>query len=416
MEAEDKQIIDESNYTQQTIALQMVVNDDVELINKQNLLTIIRTSAFEPIPRIETQLVDFGQLLTSSPLTDQDIFKIKVGTTKDTDDIIDAKFRIQGIGVEPSNGYTQSNHISFVGLIEAGEMFYTINNKAYKNMNSKDVFSEVARRNNLKFICDIETSDKMTWYQINQNDYEFLNHVSARAKSSGGRLVWFVNLKNELVLTNFDKVLKTNEIKFKTKFTKDLNIVKGDEDIVEEESDKILISSYSIKNLSGFLNNSGGYKTQYSFFDNENENYVDIDVTTDLAENNLRASDYKNNVTRFEYFGNKTPNTYISFEESVSKNISSFLNLFKFCIELKFVLNVQPEEIKDKLDINLFDKIFLDFVNISHQPDLIYSGQYIIGAVTYTIKRTSKIEVKLLLFRGGNNYNANTNTDFILRL
>jgi len=232
----------------------------------------------------------------------------------------------------------------------------------------------------------------MTWLQLNQSNYDFINHVMERSYKANDTIFCYCDINKNLNMTS----LKTEINKTPLNARYDIkNYTKDRFDNTEDEN-TIWFNSYDYTNISGYNNKKNNYGVSYSYYDLEKENIDSITQDTSLlAEKTLKSSDYVGNIVK-DFNMVLQNNVYSDFSKAIVQNKYLKTNFFSFSISI----NINPLS-----QVKLFDVLNVLIPSmpnyVEQEINDIYSGKYIVGANVYSVGRNNIFQKQLVLFRDG---------------
>jgi len=141
---------------------------------------IMREWIFDPVPRLEIELVDNGRFTDQYPLEDNDTIHIELNNIRNRDPVIDADFTLQDFEIS-NDGEKDFSMIKLTALFKTTDMFHPIHNRSFSQKNSKEVFEQISGEVGIDFAPSVDPQDSMTWLQINENNFQFIKHVLDRS-------------------------------------------------------------------------------------------------------------------------------------------------------------------------------------------------------------------------------------------
>lgn len=355
--------------------------DDHPLIPKNIKYCVIREWIFDILPRIEIAINDDGYLTEVFPIKDNSVLFIEIGVNPDDENIFGCEFNIVNKVIDEVNA-NKSTVITLTGVLKTNFCFFPIKNRSFKNMNSQQVLSLISKELGLKFNKNINlnTSDVMTWLQVNISNFDFIKHVLKRSYSNEDVLFCYADVNNQLNYTSLK-----SEIKKETKIAK-YSLENYTKYSFADENDlkTIWYKSFNIANYTNDFNRQFGYGMKGSYYDLQNNKNVVVD---------------KN------YF----PLTEMSFNDNngqvVNKNVFPILNnvysdYFKAMMQNKYYKNVFGISMQLSVNalnkINLFDIIDLQIESLlNDEKDEVQSGEYIVAGITHQLTNVYKKEISI---------------------
>tara|TARA_R110001592_G_scaffold177358_2_gene417653 strand:+ start:10002 stop:11213 length:1212 start_codon:yes stop_codon:yes gene_type:complete len=349
---------------------------------------LIKESVYSFVPRIEFSFMDDGFFTLYNPVLEGQIIDVVIALNKESDNIVKQTFSILSSSVMQASAVDGPQIISVLGVLNRPSLI----NKSYNNSYAKQTFSEVlesiASYNNLALVSRIKSSDKMTWYQLNQTDNEFVNDSIYRSYISDDDVPFcYINRDANLIYTS---------LKTESKKRSDL-IFRKDNDKALSKADDVGLdryyTSFTYADKSGFINSlQGGYGTRMSYYDGNKLVTEDIksapfsELTKFKNKLNVNYDKFTNQTMKFGQLNN----VYDSYFKSLVTNDLVRKSLFATTV----VLNVKPNTYQ------LFDKINIE---IEKGNNLVQSqsGDYLIGSILHNIGSNGRYNQMLVCFRDG---------------
>jgi len=371
--------------------------------NPLNIISItIKEWVFEILPKVELVLKYDPSIFEQYTIEDNDTFSIHLANSPKNPNMFKIDCMVHDYKISVI-GDDRAKAIQITGILKCKNMF-TLQNKCYSKKNSYQVFQEIAGDVGLSInkSQNVNQLDKMTWYQLNQNNYDFIKHVMKRAYIHDDALFFYANHKGEFVYTSLNTEVNKKDGKI-AKFS-----IENFENWNPEEKDKtIWYNSYEIINLQGIFNkesNYGGVIEYYDLIDKKEASYSNFNKMTELS---FIDKDYYNKPVFGIYGGiyNSTTMYGEKYFESYVRNYFLRNNLLGFSLELN---------INSVIDVNLFDKVKLEMNSqITKSFDRIYSGEYLITGIAYFISMNGIFQKRIYLSRNG--FNKPDQQTFIAR-
>ncbi len=350
----------------------------------ENVLTLL--------PRFDMVITDKGSFIEGFPFTDKMYFYISLSHILDEDPVIDGNFRISSFAVASDSHENQVQTFKVTGYLDADNMFKQYIRTCYTG-SSDSVIGNVVESCGLTFDNRTTGVENNKWYQ-NGNNYQFLTHVADRSFVDGDGVFVYGDTNSNIVYTSFNTEA-SKEAKYTAKYSK--------QDVersvrFEDDEDVLFYDSYNIINNSDMYNNYVVYGGQYSYYDLEKYVYTDIKLDSKMTD--------------FYNFNEKFKNEYGVFSKSVGllPDEKIFDTIYKGLIQNAFYkysmwtiniwMNVNAltnVELFDKIDVDLPSTVLRDAVNDT------YSGEYLVGSVTYNITRNAPVQKSVILCRYGMN-------------
>jgi hypothetical protein len=367
------------------------IDIDGHKIIPQNVIScVIREWIFEILPRFEMTLYDDGYLSEVFPILDDSIMTISIGVTPDDENINTMEFDI----IDKSFDNIESNNsqiVSLTGVLKTNNCFFPIKNKSYKNKSSLEVLSLIGKEIGLTVVegLGLHTTDMMTWYQIDQTNYQFIRHVLSKSYIPNDILFCYADVNNNFNLNGFKQVIEADSIPARYNTT-NFTTYTLESDL---ERNTIWYNSFNVVNYTNTFNKLYGYGYGGSFYNFSNtqqiskkENYFPF------TENSFNLK--PGNIVRKEEFPIFSKNTYQDYFKSKLQN-AYMKNLFNFSVLL---------DINAMINVKLLDKVDLVLESlIGYEKDEVNSGEYIVGGIIHTFGNSSLYKKQISLHRNGYN-------------
>jgi len=365
--------------------------DDNELIPKNIVSCSIREWVFDFLPRIELQIQDDGALTEAFPIKDDSVLSIVLGVDPDDENMIEADFDIVDKTIDVIAGNKQTL-ISLSGLLKTNNFFWPIKSRSFSNKTSVDVVQTIANEIGLKFVKgdNLNTSDLMSWLQLNINDYDFLRHILQRLYVPNSTGFIYGTVQNELIMTSLKNEIEKGQsiqAKYSVKNFTNYKIID------EQDKNTIWYKDYNFVNYTNQMNRLAAYGLQgnyYNFVGNQTVNISDNSTT--LSESSYKAHSGEN--VRNDMFGILN-NVYDEYFQARLQN--EFWKKSFFGISVLVGINpVYP--------VRLFDKIEFNVESLtSEERNEVQSGEYLVAGITHNVAKKSNYRKIISLHRNGDN-------------
>jgi hypothetical protein len=179
--------------------------------NPLNIISITtREYVFERLPKIELVLKYDHTIFENAPIEDNDIFSVTIAKSTADPNPITMDFMVHDWKMNVL-GDDRANVIQITGIFKCKNMFQ-LQTKSYHKKTSKDVCIDVAMNCGLNLvigsetakISDIYPNDSMTWYQLNQSNYDFLKHVLKRSYVHDDCVMLYGDHNGDLIYTTIN--------------------------------------------------------------------------------------------------------------------------------------------------------------------------------------------------------------------
>lgn len=370
---------------------------DAEVIPENIISLTIREWALDVVPRLYCILNDDGMLTEIFNISDGEKITLLLGKHPEDENTIKLDFTLQDfkMNLVSDNKYSI---VSFTGILDISKLYFPIKNRSFANKNSKEVLRQIAEECNLTFKSpyNFKTNDRMTWYQINIPNWQFINYVKKRAFKEDDMILSYIDINKKLYLTSLKTEINKQEEKIAiydqenyTKFS------------FEDETDKntIWYNYYDYVNISGKYNKINNYKTEYNYYDLSDN--VESSIKSNLASfTNLTFKNKSNlnNTVKHTYCG-IINNEYDNYAKAMIQNEYYKQNFFAFAMAL---------------NINSLSKVYLlDKINVIIPAMPTYggeleindrlSGYYLVVGQVYNIGKNKTFNKQIILSRDGEN-------------
>lgn len=377
-----------------------------ELFANNIALISIKEWIFDIAPRLDLQIIDNGIFFDKFPLEENDIIEVQLALTKEQEEPVRAKFRLQNYSVtNTSQGEMFGSIIAISAILDMDEMFFPIRTRSFKSLNSSEVIKKIASETKLETDLRINPIDTMTWLQLDMTNAHMLRHVVERSYLRNDDANFcYGTIDGKLTFTSLKKEL-TKKAKYDASFDprnaieSTSNEETKDRRLNERKTrDPIYYNNYSFSSNAGVINQEIGYGATLSYYDVNSEETQYITMKSDYFPLTTNSFKTKSNigkiVTQIEK-GIKTLNTHDNWMRSEVQ--------YKY-IQQQFFTSYLMLRIKPITNLKLFDKIF---VNIPQQDAMyinnVHSGEYIVAGITHQASSTGLYTMTLILCRNGMN-------------
>lgn len=353
-----------------------------------NYLTV-REYIYDLIPRVEIQFHDNGLFVEMNPILEGQEIKIVAKLNAESNDIINQSFEVIGSSHQPTNPErTDLYTITVTAAYKASSLMGPLQNRYYSKKTFSDVIKDVGIINRLITDIRIQTKDKMTWYQPNQNYLNFIKDSLFRSNPGEDDAPFcYIGRNGKLVLTSLRTELKQNT---------GIIVLNDPRKALRPVTDKDgrYYYTHSYSDYSGFINKNISYGIKYTYNDGSKIQRKEI---TDYEPTKLSSFKNKNKNMSGEPVHHKNygflNNVYDQYFDSIVSNElirTSFLSS-------PLTINVQPDDYK------LFQRINIQ-IRSQNIPNTIvqsYSGSYMIGGIIHNMSKKATYDMVLVLFRDG---------------
>jgi len=362
------------------------------IINPENVLSLtISESVLGILPKFEMVITDKGTFIENYPIVDKTTMYITLDNVVDDTPIINAEFIISTFFVTSDVYQNQYVQLNIAGYFASRDMLSPFHRQAYKG-SSDDVLRNMSTEVNMVFDGRVRGVEDNIWYQSG-NNFQFINHVADRAFVDDDGVFVYGDVNGNLIYTSYKTELSKNR-----KFVGTYDRLKVEQNILlESESNIMYYDGYNILNATEMYNNVAVYGGQYSYYNMTNYIYN----TTSL---NSKSTDYYNQ--NKEYAGRGA----FSIGVGLLPDESFFETIYKGKIQNAFYKyamfsNTIMLNVNNCTKARLFDKVELNLLSTLTRNDIsdTYSGEYLIGGITYNITRDRPLEKQVMLCRYGMN-------------
>lgn len=367
----------------------------VELLPQNIEVAHIRESFFDLTPSIDLIFKDNGLFTERYILEEGDEIKIDLSKSDKTQSIVSMTFELLSYNISNSDGdKIRISEVSVVGIVKSNSLFHPVKSRSFKNKSSVEVLKQVASENGFSVNSKINSSDSMTWLQVNQNDFEFIRDTVNRSFRPSDMPICVIDRNSRFLITSLQtEAKKTTSIKC---FFDPVKALSNEPDTSQKK--RLFFNDFEVFNIAGYSNRQGGYGIEYSTF-----NFTKFQSKT-INQDKIFLSKYNDkkvtstkevSVSKGNFILN-TKNVHQNYYEALVQN--EFLSRDFFKVSL--VIHINPSE-----DVNLFDIVDVVFPSFTEEDAVNepLSGKYIVGAVTHQISKTGIYRVALSLIRSGFN-------------
>ena len=359
------------------------------------------------IPRLELKIADDGTFSeVSIPHEGQEI-NIHIGRTPSDENPITIDFTI----VDTAIGFASPvNEITISALLKIDNLF-NIKSKSYKKSLSTDVLKDITSNMSVKFNKNVTCKDKMTWLQLNINNFEMIKLVTNKS--------YITN--DDILLTYFDTDYSLNAKSLKNLLNKPPKWeLRQDTELatimsVEEQKRKckekginyderdIWCCQYDIVNYGGSINTMyGGYGIENHHIKLNNQS---------LSKNIIDSVDNLINTDDIDVktpFNKQVKRKWGGVQNDKDSNIHNHYNVTNSVREHIincFLAQTVEVELNSLSQVQLGETInchFLSYINPT-ENNLTISGIYLIVGITDFLTPSSVTMKRVILSRIGYN-------------
>lgn len=363
-------------------------------ISPENVISLsITESVLSLLPRFEMEISDKGSFLDDRAITDKSMFYIVIDNIIESEPIIDANFIISSFVANSDSLENQFNSFIITGYVECFDMFSPYLKRAYKG-SSDTVISNIANEMGMTFDGRVVGVENNTWYQ-NGNNYQFIHHVGDRSFIDGDGVFVYGDVNRNIVYTSYDTEASREStlIGYYSKDRVENNVLMGD------DKKYMYFNAYNVMNNVDMYNNCVLYGGSYSYYNLEEYIYTDIELDSKLTDFYNQHQDYSD-TSVFSIGVGLLPDEPIFDTIYKGKVQNAFYKYALFSNTILVNINNSTQvKLFDKIDFNLPSPFTRDGIS---DP---YSGEYLIGSITYSIARNRPLEKQVILCRHGINNN-----------
>ena len=370
--------------------------NDTEIQSENIIGLTIREWINELLPRLELQLINQGYLLETHPIIDGDIIDVLIAKNKDTEASVSMKFVISdfNLAVQSDN---RKIILNISGFLKADNFFAPIKTRSFSEKNSKEILQTIVNESGLKFKnpLNITPTDKMTWYQINKSNYDFIYHVLQRSYMPDDSILFYGNSNNEFVYTSIKKELNKQDT-----IIARYNVDKFNQNALSDEDIKsIWFASYDLTNVCSFFNRIVGYGAEYTYVDNTNGTEISKEYKDDK-----KITDYIDRQKSLN--GKNVLNSMFGIYNDLNLYSDKYFESFQknYYLLTTFMANSLVININSLNTVKLFDKVNLMLPSLlDNKMSDPYSGLYIVGGITHFVSKGGIYQKMISLNRNGIN-------------
>lgn len=367
-------------------------------INPQNILNlVIKESVLEIVPRLNATILDDGMLSEIFNLEDNHNIEIVIGTNPDADNAIKSDFMLMDYKFTPLGQNNIQSVVEISGYLNFPKLFSPVYNRSFKNKSSVSVLTSIATECGLSPVkaLNMNTSDNMSWLQINQNNYKFIHHVMNRAYKANDCVLTYTDIEKKMHITSLNietQKKETNTARF------DNYLFTTQQFENEEDASAIWFNYYDYVNLNGHLNKINNYGVKYNWWNlSKNSKKTITKNSSSLAQYTFKNSERKSDISNVRVFQSNN-NVHNNYHDALVQNEYYRKNLFGFSL----VLNANSLS-----SFKLMEKINIIIPSMAtyaeNEINEILSGKYLIGGITYSVSKGNIFQKQILVFSDGIN-------------
>jgi len=345
------------------------------------------------LPTMSLAFVDNGRFGEGFVINKVDVLSVKISSQQNTDPIVQEDFEVMDIQrVNTKAGMYGKYSVGITAIKKVKNFISKSFNRAYPDQVTSDVMKFVADDMGLKYIQEIDTNDKQTWFHAGKNVRDFSQHVLNRAFYKDNDVCMSFYDKGSLVYTSVGKSLEGDP-----KFSLTEDIVKSSEQLEDandrDDGNRVYYRNIQESDISGTILEEIGAGYSYSVWD------TNAHKTTQTKFNPKEMSDVPSVLNGEEYrnlgqYGYKSDNKHNNYEKAISQQSLRHMYFTK-------AVTIQ---IKPNGKVRLMNKVRL-LVPSYNDNDINnpLSGTYLVGGMQVAYDRGSPLVQSLVLFRNGNN-------------
>jgi|TARA_R110001592_G_scaffold65278_1_gene200450 hypothetical protein len=381
-------------------------------------MLVIKDWFFDMVPRVEITLTDSKDVLYNLfPIQDDGIIEFEINKNVQEDkkkNPLIVTFNILDWESSPIIiGTNEGHNHAITGYMNVFDLFHPNVTKSFKEKTSGDVVKDIANTLGITYTKKFkdETSDKMNWLQIGQNNHDMLKYVNERSYiTDDDTTLIYVNIEGELVYTTL-KTECEKEVSFVGQMDQekqaDNSQTNFDDETLgtgENKDKPVFYFSSTFNKTLGSHNKMATYASKSTYYDGTLEAFDFPGIgngdklLNSLSQRNLNNVNHE--VTHFE-FGilnggdNFTEGVHNEFFHSQVRHEYTMLNFFKNSLTLK----IKGNNLIKKYDV--VDIIIKE--PLTNEINEVHSGKYLVGGVIHTLGDDVKFETTLFLYRSGIN-------------
>lgn len=356
----------------------------------------IRSWVFDILPRLSMTITDDGSLFELWPLEDNTEITLEIGKNEDSPHIF-SSFIVDNYTIDILAG-GMTNIVTITAFLKYKDLFHPIHTRSFKKKSSVDVLKSLANEIGLAVddTSGIQSSDNMSWLQINQNNFDMIKHVLKRSYLSNDLLLAFAEVDTRFVISSLktawdSEVYTIARYDLKNAGAESLDDYKNDED-----KRTLWSNGYRFESIAGYLNRVGGYGLKGSYYNLIGK----MDVSSAIDYHPQTKHSNQNNIGSFVdsiNYGSLTDNVHTNYFKGQITNKNLINSSFGSLMTIK--INPLMMDQVDMLDIINFS---LPSIN-QKQINGMYGGFYMVVGKTIYASKGHPLQEELSVVRNGLN-------------
>lgn len=243
----------------------------------QNIIHLtIKEWIFDIVPRIEITLSDDGTLTEVFPMQDGDLISVEVKKHQLDNPSTILNFDLIGytVGAMAGNKYTQ---IIISGALHVENFYSPIYTRSFSNKNSASVLKQLlTAEGKTKLYTTTQTTDVMTWLQINISNIDFCKHILKRSYIANDTMFLYAGTGSFAASTDASNITSGFiYTSFKTEADKNLegtaryHLFNYGVDKFENDADykDFWFNTYNVFDFHSYVNKIRNYGVSYNYYD-----------------------------------------------------------------------------------------------------------------------------------------------------
>ena len=366
-------------------------------IPTSNIISIvIRTWAFEIVPRLELVINDDGILTEAFPLLEGDEIDVVLGKNITDNNPLATTFELMdhSFGSMMGGKFAQ---IMISGVLKLDGFYAPERNRSFRNRTSLDVLSQIASEAGIEFRTStgLLTNDLMIWLQIHSTNLEMCKHVIRRAYRPNDLLFFYFDTKGYAQLRSFamEKTMSP------TMAFLDLQKYSAESYDNGADLNTVWFNTYSSTNYSGSINKTKVYGVNYEYLSPVDSSVVsgmvfdDAHDFTGLSTQNQNNTKQPINTQHYGYLNNSVHQNYFKAQASN--------DYYRHLLTGGEFLSLSANAL---CDVSLLDIINVNIPSMAvNGLNLALSGNYWTAGIIHSAGRGQIYKKKLILCRNGIN-------------
>jgi hypothetical protein len=368
-----------------------------QLVTSNIIHLAIREWILDVVPRIDFTLNDDGVISEIFPLLEGTQINIKLAKHSEDTNPIETNFELQDYtyGSAMGNKFLQ---VKGAGALQIKNLYSPKYNRSFRNKNSLDMFKLISGESGtaIKIPTGLYTSDLMTWYQIYQNNHNFIKHILKRSFKADDTLFSYFDMAGNMKVASLNTMLSqgiTREARY--------DIEKYGEESFKEKADldTMWFNSWNISSMSGYLNKTGAYGTEYGYYTGNKgfTNKILSDNKHSLTDQPTKNKDNIGNIAKHISFGyHNDKNVFADYFKAQATNDYLKKN---FLSGIMLDMNVNalcPVRIGDMVNVYIPSTLMSGY-------NTVMSGKYLVFGIIHEVAHKDVYRKRVILFRNGVN-------------